>query len=110
MICDGELGVTPEQLEIVRQGMFRVVNASRGSGHRAKSGQLTIYGKTGTAEVGSKNQRRNITHFIAFTSFRLRNYAIAVTVEDGEGGGLTCAPLAREFFEKYLIPESVPGN
>ena len=108
--CDSTLDVTPEQLEIVRQGMFRVVNASRGSGHRAKSGQLTIYGKTGTAEVGSKNQRRNITHFIAFTSFRLRNYAIAVTVEDGEGGGLTCAPLAREFFEKYLIPESVPGN
>lgn len=108
--CDSELDVSPEQLAIVRQGMFRVVNAPRGSGRRAKSEHLTIYGKTGTAEVGSRNNRRNITHFIAFTSYRLRNYAIAVTVEDGAGGGTTCAPLALQFFERFLRPQKDAGN
>lgn len=108
--CDSQLPVTPEQLEVVRQGMFRVVNSPRGSGRRAKSNYLTIYGKTGTAEVGSKTNRRNITHFIAFTSYRLRNYAIAVTVEDGSGGGTTCAPLAVQFFERFLRSQEDAGN
>ncbi len=106
--CEAELPVTPEQLAVVRQGMFRVVNASRGSGRRAKSEQLVIYGKTGTAEIGPRDKRRNITHFIAFTSFKMRNYAIAVTVEDGDAGGTTCAPLARQFFEKFLQPGKSP--
>ena len=106
--CEAELPVTPEQLAVVRQGMFRVVNASRGSGRRAKSEQLVIYGKTGTAEIGSRDKRRNITHFIAFTSFKMRNYAIAITVEDGDAGGTTCAPLAKQFFEKFLQPGKSP--
>lgn len=108
--CEAELPVTPEQLAIVRQGMFRVVNAPRGSGRRAKSEQLVIYGKTGTAEVGPRDKRRNITHFIAFTSFQMRNYSIAVTVEDGDAGGTTCAPLARQFFEKFLQPGRYPAT
>lgn len=106
--CDSTLDITPEQLAIVKQGMFRVVNAPRGSGRRAKSERLLIYGKTGTAEIGPRDKRRNITHFIAFTSCRLRNYSIAVTVEDGEAGGLTCAPMALQFFENFLAPQ--PGT
>ena len=105
VICDGELGVTPEQLEIVRQGMFRVVNSSGGSGRRAKSSALVIYGKTGTAETGPRDNRKNMIHFIAFTSYKMRNYALAVTVEHGDAGGLTCAPMAKEFFERFLQPE-----
>ena len=104
IICDGELDVSPAQLEIVRQGMFRVVNAARGSGRRAKSENLVIYGKTGTAETGPRDNRKNMIHFIAFTSYQLRNYALAVTVEHGDAGGLTCAPMAKEFFERFLQP------
>ena len=105
VICDGELGVTPEQLSHIRQGMNRVVNAPRGSGRRAKSAALVIYGKTGTAETGPRDNRKNMIHFIAFTSYKLRNYALAVTVEHGDAGGLTCAPMAKEFFERFLQPE-----
>lgn len=103
----GKLDVTPEMLEIVRNGMFRVVNAPRGSGRRGKVANLKIYGKTGTAEYGPKNKRRNMTHFIAFTSYKLRNYALVVTVEDGDSGGGSCAPLAAAFFERFLQPEPV---
>jgi penicillin-binding protein 2 len=99
----GELPVTGEQLAIIRQGMLKVVNSSGGSGRWGRVDGLDIYGKTGTAEVGPKHQRRHITHFIAFTSYENRRYAVAVTVEDGGSGGKTCAPLAAEFFKRFLL-------
>ena len=93
----------PEQWAVIRRGMEAVVNSNGGSGRRARVEGLTVYGKTGTAEVGAGANRRNITHFIAFTEFRGRRYALCVTVEDGLSGGLTCAPLAAAFFEHYLL-------
>lgn len=99
----GKLPGTPEQLEIIRRGMFRVVNSDGGSGQRAAVGGLAVYGKTGTAELGAGANRRSITHFIAFTEFRRRRYALCVTVEDGLSGGRTCAPLAAAFFKHYLL-------
>lgn len=102
-VCTGTLGVSPEMLAIVRNGMFRVVNAERGSGRRGKAANLTVYGKTGTAEFGLRKKERNMTHFIAFTTYRQRKYAIAVTIEDGDSGGGSCAPLAAAFFERFLL-------
>ncbi len=99
----GKLPVTAEQLEVIRKGMFQVVNSPGGSGRRAKMDELTIYGKTGTAEIGSKSFRRNITHFIAFVHYQSRTYALALTIEDGQSGGRTCAPLAAGFFREFLL-------
>ena len=99
----GKLPVTAEQLEVIRKGMFQVVNSPGGSGRRAKMDELTIYGKTGTAEIGSKSFRRNITHFIAFVHYQSRTYALALTIEDGQSGGRTCAPIAAGFFREFLL-------
>ncbi|MBR7121481.1 MAG: hypothetical protein IKC94_04490 [Lentisphaeria bacterium] len=101
--ANGELGAPAEHLDIVRQGMFRVVNSSGGSGKHGRVNGLQIYGKTGTAEIGSGSNMRNITHFIAFTTYQGRTYALAITIEDGRSGGRTCAPLAAEFFRRYLL-------
>ncbi|MBO5668566.1 MAG: hypothetical protein J6S43_05520 [Lentisphaeria bacterium] len=99
----GKLDITPENLEIVRQGMFQVVNSSGGSGRQGRVDGLQIYGKTGTAETGSRRNMRNITHFIAFVTHQDKTYALAVTVEDGSSGGRTCAPLAAGFFNRFLL-------
>ncbi len=99
------LGATPEQLQVIRRGMWKVVNSSGGSGRRAAVESLQIHGKTGTAEAGSSGNRRNITHFIAFTAYQGRKYAMSITVEDALSGGRTCAPLAAAFFEHYLLGE-----
>ena len=90
-------------LETVRDGMFRVVNAPGGSGRLAHSDKLTIYGKTGTAEVDVGERRINNTWFIAFTSHQGRRYALAILLEDGRSGGRDCAPLAKEFLERFLL-------
>lgn len=101
----GKLAAAPKNLELVRRGMFLVVNSETGSGRRGAVPGLKVYGKTGSAEVGSKNDRRLITWFIAFAEHRGRNYALAVMVEDGMSGGTDCAPLAAEMFKRCLRPE-----
>ena len=94
-------------LDTVREGMFRVVNAPGGSGTQARSSQLVIYGKTGTAEVDTARGRINNTWFIAFTECKGKRYALAVLVEEGRSGGLSCAPLARQLLERYLLEEAI---
>ena len=84
--------------------MFQVVNSPGGSGRHGKVAGLKVYGKTGTAEINSKEGIRNITHFIAFATWEKRTYALAITIEDGRSGGRTCAPLAAEFFKSYVLP------
>lgn len=104
----GHLESTPEALETVRRGMFEVVNTPTGSGREAAVPGLEIYGKTGSAEIGTgvRGNLRLITWFIAFTSWKGRTYALALMVEGGRSGGRTCAPLAAEFFRRYLLGNS----
>lgn len=97
-----ELPVTPESLEIVKKGMFEVVHDAMGSGREARLENLKIYGKTGSAEVGSRQNRSHITWFICFFTHEERTYAMAVMVEDGRSGGKTCAPIARRFIHTFF--------
>ena len=90
-------------LTTVQQGMFEVVNAPNGSGKSAQSDLLTIYGKTGTAEVDTRQGRINNTWFTCFTARNNTRYALTILVEEGRSGGRNCAPIAKEFLEKYLL-------
>ncbi len=98
----GSLAVSPEHLELVRRGMHQVVHAPQGSGRRAKTPVIELWGKTGSAEVGSGANRRKNTWFTAFGSCRGRTYAAVLLIERGDSGGGTCAPRVREFFDSYL--------
>ena len=100
----GQLLLTGEQLEPIRRGMFAVVNGDSGSGRNARVAGLEICGKTGSAEVGPRTDRRLIVWFVAFTTYAERKYALAVMIEDGASGGGDCAPLAAEFLREYLHP------
>ena len=104
----GVLDASPEALDLVRQGMFKVVNSPEGSGRRGAVPGLEIMGKTGSAEVGPRSNRRLIVWFVACTEYRKRRYAVAVMVEDGASGGGDCAPLAAEFLREYLHPKPPP--
>ena len=94
--------VSNEALELIHKGMYQVVNAPQGSGRSARSKLLTIYGKTGTAEVDTADGRINNTWFTSFTVKNDKRYALTILVEEGRSGGRNCAPLAKEFFERYL--------
>ena len=95
-----------EHLEIVREGMRMVVTGngiSRGTGFRAgKDVPVSVSGKTGTAEIGRGATRRKNAWFIAYAPSEKPEIAVAVVIENAEGGGVDAAPrvavVLKEFF------------
>ena len=97
------LPVSKKNLDIIVKGMHEVVNSPTGSGRRAKVDGLTIYGKTGSAEIGSRKNRKINAWFIAFTKYLDKTYALALVIEDATSGGLDCAPLAGGLLRDYIL-------
>ena len=95
------LAVKPENLQVVKQGMYQVVHAPAGSGRRAKTPVLSICGKTGSAEVGPRHNRKKNVWFIAYAEIAGETYAVSMVAEDGRAGGYDCAPAVAEFLEKW---------
>jgi penicillin-binding protein 2 len=95
-----ELGVKPENLEILRQAMLADVEDSDGTGVKAAVPGLRIAGKTGTAQV--KNAQgvltTHITWFISFAPYENPRYAVVAMVEGGSSGAASCAPIAKEIY------------
>lgn len=98
----GDLNASPEHLKLVRQGMRQVVVAANGSGRKGATAKIELYGKTGTGEVGPRDHRYNNTWFVCFGEKDGRRYAMTVFVDHGISGGSSCAPVASEFFERWL--------
>ena len=94
--------VSRRMVDIVRQAMYEVVNAPNGGGKRAKTDVISLYGKTGTAQIGPRNKRTKNTWFIGFGQYKDKLYSIAISVNGGVAGGLTNAPMAKKFFELWL--------
>ena len=114
------LGIAEWALNLVREGMFRVVNGERGTARAARlpAPDVAMAGKTGTSQVRriSRSERqtgvrknedkpweeRDHALFVAFTPYRSPRYAIAVVVEHGGSGSKAAAPIARDIMAKAL--------
>ena len=97
--------LSKEHADILTGYMKAVV--SGGTGTRAKVSGVTVCGKTGSAE--SSMDKQDVTHgwFIGFIDDEAYPYAVAVLVEsinDGDGGGSTAAPIAGKILA-YLVKE-----
>jgi len=86
----------PSNIKIVRAGMYDVVMAPRGTGRRAGIPNVTMAGKTGTAEYGKKGSGKKYGWMIVFAPFDDPEYAMAIVVDEAVSGGTTVAPLVRE--------------
>ncbi len=120
-VCLGEdLNISKTYLQLMREGMFNVVNAPKGTAKTARvnvNGKL-IAGKTGTTQVkrismkereeGLRRQdelpweERNHALFVAFGPTDNPRYALSVVIEHGGGGATTAAPIARAIMEAVL--------
>jgi len=100
------------------QGMVDVVNASYGTARKAGAGtEYVMAGKTGTAQVVGIAQdaeydseallerHRDHALFIAFAPVDDPKIAVAVVVENGEGGSRAAAPVAREVIDAWLLKD-----
>ena len=98
-------GITPEQFEKVRKGMWRVVNDPDGTARKARVKGTEVAGKTGTAQFWRKGIKDYHTWFTCFAPFDKPRYVVCVLVQGGKSGGSVPAPIASKILEQILAME-----
>lgn len=96
-------GLTADQLELVKRGMWRVVNESGGTAGRARSELTVLSGKTGTAQTSVPGVSN--AWFISFAPYDDPKIAVCVFVENGYSGGGAASPIAKHIIENYITME-----
>jgi len=107
--------IETKYLEIVKRALVGVVNEPHGTGGKAKLKDITVAGKTGTAQVitlekekGYESEEeipirfRDHAWFVAVAPAENPRIALAVVVEHGGHGGSAAAPLAGKIIDAYL--------
>ncbi len=101
-------------LKLVRDALVEAVNGKHGTGRRARLKNITVAGKTGTAQVVRLKQYRHLKEedipykwrdhawFTCFAPAENPEIAVTVLVEHGLHGGSAAAPIARAVLEKYF--------
>ena len=115
------LDISTRNIELVKQGMYEVVNGVGGTAKKAKFNLdgVRMGGKTGTTQVrriSMKERRSGIIHdsqlpwklrnhawFMGFTPVDNPRYAVAVIVEHGSSGSGVAAPIASKILQEALI-------
>lgn len=100
-----KLSIKDSGFQLIREGMHDVVHAERGTGKRARVDGIEIGGKTGTAQYGPRGSGKVHTWMIAFVPYQYPRYALALVVEDGVSGGITCAPRVKTIVESLMALE-----
>lgn len=114
------LNISRRNIELVKEGMFEVVNGVGGTAKKAKFDVdgAKMGGKTGTTQVRriSMKERktgvirdenlpwklRNHAWFMGFTPVDNPRYAVAVIVEHGSSGSGVAAPIASKILQEAL--------
>ena len=114
------LKISRRHIELVKEGMYEVVNGVGGTAKRAKFNLdgVRMGGKTGTTQVRriSMKERktgvirdeylpwklRNHAWFMGFTPVDNPRYAVAVIVEHGSSGSGVAAPIASKILQEAL--------
>ena len=118
------LGLPPEHLEMVRGGMWEVVNGDGTAGaSKLPLDGIEMSGKTGTAQVrritggqrGQSGDWRYRDHglFVFFAPSDKPRYAGAVVIEHGLGGARAAAPVAKDvltfLFDRQKAMQALAG-
>lgn len=116
-----DVEMTPEQRAVLLDALTSVVNEPGGTAFRSRLGDVTVAGKTGTAQVSrlgavrlKKEQmsywERDHAWFAAFAPAEDPELAIIVLNEHGGHGGSDAAPAAMAVFKKYFELKRVDGE
>jgi penicillin-binding protein 2 len=111
-----KLPLTPQHVNVVRQGLWSVVHDANGTGKKARHEHIAIAGKTGTAQVirlqernGARHQQEQLPEyqrdhawFVAFAPFEAPRIAVVVMIEHAGKGGSHFATYAKTLIQAYL--------
>lgn len=109
----GFIDISREDLDVIMDGMTRVVNSPRGTAHASeiKDDHMRFGGKTGTSQVHHLTMHgqdqnalpwhlRHHAWFVAFAPVGDPKYVCSIIVEHGGGGASAAAPIARDVMRK----------
>jgi penicillin-binding protein 2 len=103
-----------QNLKLIRTSLVEAVNGRHGTGKPARLENITVAGKTGTAQVVRLKQYRHLKEkdipykyrdhawFTCFAPAENPEIAVTVLVEHGLHGGSGAAPIARAVLEAYF--------
>jgi penicillin-binding protein 2 len=98
--------VSPQDIDLVRKGLWKVVNEDGGTGGRARLKDVVVAGKTGTAQATDRGHEENVAWFACFAPFDHPKYVIAVMVQGASGhGGEVAGPIATRILERVLAQD-----
>ncbi len=99
----GRASLSSQQMQVVRLGMEGVTIS--GTGRRAQVPGVRVASKSGTAQVGSKAQPRQIAWFAGFLPVESPEFAFAIMVEgdfdQSLSGGTDAGAMAGQIFREY---------
>jgi len=113
----GKVPLSAPNLELVKKGLWEVVNGDKGTARSSRLADIEISGKTGTSQVISRKKDdtrpeeerpahlRPHAWFIAYAPSAAPEIAVAVLVEHGEHGSSAAAPIATELIKTFLRAE-----
>ena len=96
----------PDRIELVRKGLWKVVNEGGGTGGRAHLQDWVVAGKTGTAQATERGHEENVAWFACFAPFDRPKYVVVVMVQGASGhGGEVAGPIATRILERTLAQD-----
>ena len=113
-IVDGEIIGMDRYLQLIRKGLVGAVNDKHGTGKSARLKEVTVGGKTGTAQVVTMKKYeetaeedvpykyRDHAWFTSFAPADKPEIAVTVLVEHGGHGGSAAGPVAKKVLERYF--------
>jgi penicillin-binding protein 2 len=103
------LDVKAGDMEMVRRGMHDVVMAPTGTGGKVRVAGVEMAGKTGTAEYGTRENRKKHGWMIVFAPYEQPQVAVAMVLDDAVSGGGTVAPRLRLLMDGIFNREAAGG-
>src|SRR6184192_520193 len=98
--------ISPDKIDLVRKGLWKVVNEDGGTGGRARLKDVVVAGKTGTAQATERGHEENVAWFVCFAPFEHPKYVVAVMVQGASGhGGEVAGPIATRILERALAED-----
>ena len=115
---DVELVGMNKYLALIRDGLVGAVNDKHGTAREARLKDITVAGKTGTAQVVTMEKfketaeedvaykHRDHAWFTSFAPAEKPEIAVTILVEHGGHGGSAAAPVAKKIMEKYFAKKN----
>jgi len=105
--------IKQSDIEVVRHGLWEVVNqrGGTGGGGTGAKGQIkgtVVAGKTGTAQSSEHGKKEDIAWFCCFAPYDKPKYVVVAMVQGGKHGGSVAGPVASHVLEQVLAMDQ--GN